>query len=797
MLVSLKWLRDYVDIDVDPKTFGDKMTMTGTKTETIENLGDEISGVVVAKIVDIQPHPDAEKLVVTQVDIGKKENIQIVTGAKNIKVGDIIPLATHGSNLPGGIKIKKSKLRGIESNGMMCSAKELGIDEKFVEDYKKNGIFILDMEDSYKLGKDIKDVLGLDDAIIDFELTSNRPDCKSMIGIAREAAVTLDNKLKFPNIIVKEESDKDMNISVEIKDNDLCTRYLARKVTDIKIERSPYWMQRRLIESGIRPINNIVDITNFVMIEMGQPMHAFDMRQINGDKIVVKTPDKEEIFTTLDGQERQIDEDTLMICDADKNLGLAGIMGGLDSEVKEDTKEILFESAVFNKENIRKSSKRLGLRTEASSRFEKGVSEENAKLAIERAAQLVELLGAGKVVKGLVDTYPNPKQVQKLTIDPIRINKRIGIDIPMDKFCSILESLEFKCNLKTSNELELEVPYFRLDIVEEADIFEEIARIYGFENIPSVQLQGNSTAGVKTDKQKYVDNIKNTAIACGLYETITYSFVSPKGLDRVKIPEDSKLRDVVKLINPLGEDTSIMRSTMLANMMDVLSTNNSHNVEKANIFECGHIFTPDDMAGVEETRLCLGMYGDNVDFYTLKGVLEKIFQRNGIKNPKFVAQKENTSYHPGRCADVFVDGRHIATLGEAHPQVCDNYNISKRVYLSEVNVDIMFELSDLSIVFSQLPKYPSITRDIALLLDEKIQVGQIEEVIMEKANELVEACNLFDVYKGAQIEEGKKSVAYSIVYRSLEKTLTDDDIAQVHSSILKALEEKLDAKLRD
>lgn len=797
MLVSLKWLRDYVDINVDPKTFGDKMTMTGTKTETVENLGEEISKVVVAKIMDIQPHPDADKLVVTQVDIGQDENIQIVTGAKNIKLGDYIPLATHGSTLPGGVKIKKSKLRGVPSNGMMCSAKELGIDEKYVEDYKKNGIFILDMEDSYNPGDDIKDVLGINDAIIDFELTSNRPDCRSIIGIAREAAVTLNQKIKYPEISVNEGADEEIDIDVQIMDTDLCTRYLARKVVDVKIEKSPYWMQRRLIESGIRPINNIVDITNYVMLEMGQPMHAFDMRQIEGNKIIVKKSDREDKFKTLDEQERLVDTNTLMICDANKDLALAGIMGGMDSEVKYDTKEILFESAVFNRENIRKTSKRLGLRTEASSRFEKGVSEENAKLAIERAAQLVELLGAGKVVKGLVDSYPNPRAQQTLTVDPQKINRRIGIDIGMDEFCSILENLEFECDLKSSNELLLKVPHFRLDIVEEADIFEEIARIYGFENIPSVQLQGNSTAGVKTDKQKYIDKIKDTAIACGLYEILTYSFVSPKGLDKIRIPEDSKLRDLVKLINPLGEDTSIMRSTMIANMMDVLATNNSHNVEKAHIFECGHVFTPDDMAGVEETRLCVGIYGDEADFYLLKGIVEKIFQRTGIKNPIFVAQKENTSYHPGRCADVFVGDKILGTIGEMHPEVSENYNISKRVYVAEINVDSMFDVADLTIVFSQLAKYPSITRDIALLIDDEIEVGQIEKIIMSANSDLLEGCKLFDVYKGDQIENGKKSVAYSIVYRSAEKTLTDDDIVEVHESILSALEEKLGAKLRD
>lgn len=796
MLVSLKWLRDYVDIDLDAQTFGDKMTMTGTKTETVEYYGQEISNVVVGKILKIEDHPDADKLVVTQVDVGQDQPIQIVTAAKNVSEGDYIPLALHGSKLPGGLSIKKGKLRGVESNGMMCSCKELGIDEKFVEDYKKNGIYLLDMEDSYTPGMDIKEVLGLNDAVIDFELTSNRPDCRCMIGIAREAAVTLGTKTKYPEISVKEESDKAIDVDIQIENPDLCSRYLARRITDVKIEKSPYWMQRKLIEAGVRPINNIVDITNFVMLEMGQPMHAFDMREIGNNKIVVKNAKEGQVFTTLDEQERKLDSEMLMITNGEKNLGLAGIMGGLDSGIKDDTVEIMFESAVFNRENIRKSSKKLGLRSEASSRFEKGVSLDNAELALERAAQLVEALGAGKVMKGKVDVYPQVKPVQTITVSPRRINARVGVDIPMDKFCSILEELEFKCNLVSEDELILEVPSFRLDIEQEADIFEEIARIYGFENIPSVQLQGNSTAGVKTDKQKYLEKVKDTAIACGLYEILTYSFVSPKGLDKIRVSQDSKLRDVVKLINPLGEDTSIMRTTLIPNMLDVLYTNASRNIDQAATFECGHVFTPDDMAGVEETRICIGMYGDDVDFFVLKGIVEKIFERVGLGGHKYLADEENTSFHPGRCADILCDNKYLGTIGEVHPQVLSNYGIGKRVYIAEIDLDTVYSLANDTIIFKSLPKYPAITRDIALVVEDKIEVASIEEVIMDNAGGLVEACRLFDVYKGEQIGQGYKSVAYSIVYRSLEKTLTDDDVVAVHDKILAQLKARLGAELR-
>lgn len=797
MLVSLKWLREYVDIDVDAQTFGDMMTMTGTKTETVEYYGSEVSNVVVGKILEIKPHPNADKLVVAQVDVGAESTIQIVTGAKNVKENDYIPVALDNSTLPGGVVIKKGELRGVESNGMMCSAKELNIDEKYIEIYKRNGIYILDMEENYVPGTDIKDVLGLNDAVIDFELTANRPDCRCMIGIAREAAVTLNKKIRYPEINVKEESDKDIDVEISIENAELCKRYMARRVTDVKIAKSPYWMQRRLIEAGVRPINNLVDITNYVMLETGQPMHAFDMREIGNNKIVVKTASDGDVFMTLDGQNRKLDSEILMITNGEKYLGVAGIMGGEDSGIKNDTVEIMLETATFNTENIRKSSKKLGLRSEASARFEKGVSEETARIALERAAQLIEELGVGKVMKGVVDVHPSKKEPQTITVSPNRINKRIGIDLPMDKFCKILEDLEFGCDLKSEDELVLQVPHFRLDIEQEACIFEEIARIYGFENIPSEQLQGNTTAGAKTDKQKFIDRIKETAVACGLYESLTYSFVSPRGLDKIRVTEDSKLRDVVKLLNPLGEETSIMRTTLVPNMLDVIYTNVSRNIDEVALFECGHIFTPEEMAGVEETKLCIGMYGKDVDFFTLKGVIEKIFERIGMKSYSYVAEKEKTTFHPGRCADIVADGKVIATMGEIHPYVLDNYGLGKRVYVAEIKVDDVYELADNTIVFKSLPKYPAITRDIALLLKSDVEVADVEKIIMDNGEGLVETCKLFDVYVGNQIEEGYKSIAYSIVYRSLEKTLTENDIVDVHSKILSELESKLGAKLRD
>ncbi|WP_101773126.1 phenylalanine--tRNA ligase subunit beta [Peptostreptococcus faecalis] len=797
MLVSLKWLKDYVDIDVDAKVFGDMMTMTGTKMETVEYLGEEISNVVVGKILSIELHPDADKLVVTKVEIGKNKEVQIVTGAKNINVGDYIPLALVGAKLPGGVSINEGVLRGVESFGMMCSSSELGIDEKFVEDYKKDGIYILDYKDEYETGRDIREELDLKDAIIDFELTSNRPDCRCVLGIAREAAVTLGKKIKYPEINVVEESGKNIDVEVSIKNSELCTRYMARRVTEVKIEPSPYWMQRRLIEAGVRPINNIVDITNYVMLEMGQPMHAFDMREIQNNKIVVKNAEDEDVFVTLDGKERKINSDMLMITNGEINLGIAGTMGGKSSGIKNDTTEIMFESAVFKKENIRKTSKLLGLRSESSSRFEKGISEETAEKALERAAQLVELLNAGKVMKGVIDEYPNKKELETLTVNPKRISSRIGVNLSPNEIIEILESLEFGCELISGTELKIEVPHFRLDIEQEADILEEVTRIYGFENIPSVQLQGNTTAGIKTDKQKYVDKIKTTAMSCGLYEILTYSFVSPKGLDKIRVKEGSKLRDVVKLLNPLGEDTSIMRTTMIPNMLDVLSTNNSRNIEEAKLFELGHVFTPEEMAGTEETRLCIGMYGKQVDFFEIKGVLEKIFERIGLKGHNYIVNSDNPTFHSGRCADIKSGETLLATIGEIHPLVKENYGFSNRVYVAEINLDAIYELIDTTIVFTQLPKYPSVTRDIALLVKDDIEVYQIEKIIEENGEGLVEKCKLFDIYKGNQIEKGYKSIAYSIIYRNPEKTLTEDDVVKVHDNILNELEKQINAKLRE
>ena len=794
MLVPLKWLRDYVDIDIDTQEFADMMTMTGSKVEKVDFFGKETNGVEVCKILEIEQHPDADRLKVTKVEVANGEILQIVTNATNIKVGDYVPVARIGAVLPGDFKIKKGKLRGVLSEGMFCGAEELTIPSAFVEDHKKDGIYILDHQDSFELGMDVRDVLGINNALIEFEITSNRPDCRSIIGIAREAAVTLGKELKYPEIKVQA-CDEEMSFEIDIQ-TDLCKRYCGRVVKDVKVGPSPYWMQRKLIEAGMRPISNIVDITNYVMLELGQPLHAFDLDDIKYNKMTVKMAEEGEKFTTLDGVERTLTSDMLVIGNQDKTLDLAGIMGGENSEIKDTTTSIFIEGASFAKENIRATSKKLGLRTEASSRFEKGIDINLAEEAVNRACQLIEELGCGTVLNGMLDYYPQKEEVQKVTVNPVRINKLLGVNVPMDQFINILESLEFKCNLVSSEVLELEVPTFRLDITEDADILEEIARIYGYDNIPSASLEGNATAGVKTEKQKFIDNVKSNSIACGLNEILTYSFVSPRGVDKINLPADDEKRNFVKIMNPLGEETSVMRTTLIPNMLDVISTNISHKVEEVSAFECGNTFIPQEGLPIETKKYCVGMYGKEVDFFVLKGVIESVLNNVGLKGYEIEPETTNLTFHPGRCAKIVYNNIYIGTFGELHPDVIENYNLGQRVYVAEINIDTVFENLNLTKSYNPLPKYPSTSRDIALIVKDEVFVKQIEDIIKANGEDLVESYKLFDVYKGAQIEEGHKSIAYSITYRSKDKTLTDEDVAKVHEKILSELSEKLNANLR-
>nr|WP_312213371.1 phenylalanine--tRNA ligase subunit beta [Clostridioides sp.] len=794
MLVPLKWLRDYVDIDIDVNEFADKMTMSGSKVEKVDFYGENIENVVVGKILEIKQHENADKLIVTKVDIGEKV-IQIVTGAQNVSEGDYIPVAVHGAKLPGGVKIKTGKLRGEVSEGMMCSAEELGIDPHYVKENSKDGILLLDFEDSYELGKDVREVLGLNDALIEFEITSNRPDCRCILGIAREAAVTLGKNTKYPKVEVKE-SDEEIKFDINIENPDLCRRYSARMVRDVKIEPSPYWMQRKLIEAGVRPINNIVDITNFVMLELGQPMHAFDLKQVSTGKIIVRNAEDGEKFVTLDDTERELDKDMLVITNGERSLALAGVMGGANSEVTDDTTEILFESANFKAENVRATSKKLGLRTESSSRFEKGINQDLANLAVDRAAQLVELLGAGRVLKGVVDEYPTKHEPKSITVNVDRINRLIGVEIPASEMIAILESLEFKCELNSSNEIIAKVPSFRLDMEQEADFVEEIARIYGYDKIPTLELEGNPTIGMKTDKQKFSDTVKDSLVALGSDEILTYSFVSPRGIDKINEPKDSTRHNFVKILNPLGEETSVMRTTLIPNMLDVVATNVSHRVEELSVFELGHIFEAAVVEPNQLDRLCIGMYGKGKDFFTLKGMVETVFEKIGFAGYEIEPENNNTTFHPGRCAKIVYNNKNIGTLGELHPDVIENYDLGQRVYVAEIDVDSVFANSDETALYKPLPKYPSTSRDIALVVKDNIYVKQIDDIISANGKGLVEDFKLFDVYTGNQIEKGYKSIAYSITYRSKDRTLTDEDVAKVHDKILSELSEKLDANLR-
>ena len=794
MLVPLKWLRDYVDIDRETQEFADMMTMTGSKVEKVEFFGKETNGVEVCKILEIEQHPDADRLKVTKVEVADGQILQIVTNATNINVGDYVPVARIGAVLPGDFKIKKGKLRGVLSEGMFCGAEELTIPSQYVEEHKKDGIYILDHQDSFELGMDVREALGINDALIEFEITSNRPDCRSIIGIAREAAVTLGKELKYPQITVNG-SDEEMKFEIDVQ-TELCKRYCGKVIKDVKVGPSPYWMQRRLIEAGMRPINNIVDITNYVMLELGQPLHAFDLEDIKYDKMIVKLAQEGEKFTTLDGVQRTLTSDMLVIGNQDKTLDLAGIMGGENSEVKDNTTSIFLEGASFAKENIRATSKKLGLRTEASSRFEKGIDVNLTEAAVNRACQLIEELGCGTVLNGMLDYYPKKEEVQKITANPERINKLLGVNVPMDQFINILERLEFKCNLISSDKLELEVPSFRLDICEDADILEEVARIYGYENIPSATLEGNATAGVKTNKQKFMDNVKSNSIAVGLNEILTYSFVSPRGVDKLNLAEDDERREFVKIINPLGEETSVMRTTLIPNMLDVISTNLSHKVEEVYAFECGNTFRPQEGLPVETKKLSIGMYGKEVDFFAIKGAVETILKNVGFDGYEVEPETKNLTSHPGRCAKLVYNNICIGTFGELHPDVLENYDLNQRVYIAEIDIDLVFENLNNSKVYNPLPKYPATTRDIALLVKDEVFVKQIEDIIKANGSDILESYQLFDVYKGAQIEEGHKSIAYSITYRSKDKTLTDEDVAKVHDKIVSELSEKLNANLR-
>lgn len=799
MDLSMKWLADYIDCtDMPIKKFCYDMTMSGSKVERFDTEGEEISKVVVGKLLSVVPHENSDHLVVCQVEVGADEPVQIVTGASNVEAGQYVPVALDGSTLPGGVKIKKGKLRGVESNGMLCSLGELGLT---VHDFPyaiENGIFILGDDCDLTVGRDIKEAIGLNDTTVEFEITSNRPDCMSVIGLAREAHATFDRpyNVKTPGFKGVCGDINDI-LSVKIENTKLCPRYMAGVVKNVKIGPSPRWMRERLRACGVRPINNFVDITNFVMLEYGHPMHAFDLRYVNGSSIIVRNAKAGEKITTLDGVERELSEEMLVIADADKPVAVAGVMGGEYSGIMDDTKSVVFEAACFDGASVRTTAKKLGMRTDASSRYEKGLNPNNTCEALMRACQLVEELGAGEVLKTYIDCDYSDKAHSTVDFDPRWINSFLGTDIPEADMVKYLESLDFKIENG-----KVVAPYFRIDIECKADVAEEIARIYGYNNIPSTIIDGVAKAR-KTPKQKFERSISEALLALGVNEITTYSFISPKYLDKINLPADGKLRNTVKITNPLGEDTSIMRTSILPSMCEVLARNYNYRNPSVSFFELGNEYIPVDgeVLPVEPARLSIGMYGSEYDFYSIKGVIEALLDRIGVSDYDVEAAKadcgieEVSAFHPGRAAVIIKDGTPLGIFGELHPDVLKNYDIGVKAYAAKLLVPEMMNVAVVDKVYKPLPKYPATTRDISVVCDDALPVAHIEKAISKAVGKILESITLFDVYKGKQIESGKKSVSYSIVMRSHDGTLTDEQADSAMKKALKALAE-LGAELR-
>ena len=782
MNLSLNWLKEFVDIQgIDPHEFSEAVTMTGSKVESFQVEGEDISKVVVGKVLSIDRHPDADKLVVCQINVGI-ETIQIVTGASNLTVGDLVPVALDGSTLPGGVKIKKGKLRGVESFGMMCSLAELNLTVNDFPYAIEDGIFVL--QEDCKPGDDIKEILHLNDTVVEFEITPNRPDCLSVIGLAREAAVTFDKPLNLHTPVVKE-SDGNINdmLSVEFLDPTDCPRYMNRIVTDIKIEPSPLWLRERLRSSGVRPINNIVDITNYVMLEYGQPMHAFDYRFVKGNKIVVRKADKGEQIVTLDGITRDLTENMLVIANAEGPMAVAGVMGGEYSGIMEDTTTVVFESANFRGPAIRNTSRALALRTDSSAKYEKGLDSENCVPALERACELVELLGAGKVVRGVIDVNNAKREPTKIKLDADWINSFIGINVKKERMVEILTNLGFELNGDM-----ITVPSFRADVEHKADIAEEIARIYGYNNIETTQIRG-SAASKLTARQMAENNVFNTLIAQGYSEVQTFSFISPKFYDKMLVPQDSELRNSIKILNPLGEDTSIMRTFSLPSMMEVVSTNYASRNLSAKLFEIATEYIPTNEGELpyEPKKIVIGAYGENYDYYDLKGAVEEIIAQLNIKDFDIEASGDIPWFHPGRCAVIKLGDDVLGELGEVHPLAVKNYGMDVKVYAASLDLNTLIKHSNSEKTYHKMPRFPAATRDLGLICDADMPVITIEKTIKKAAGKLLEDIKLFDVYTGAQVLSGKKSVAYNIVLRAADRTLTVEEADNTVNKILKAL----------
>ncbi len=794
MNLSMRWLGDYVRLDkeITPRAYSAALTMSGSKVEGYEVEGSEIDKVVVGKVLSIVKHPNADSLVICQVDVGAGQPVQIVTGATNVVEGALVPVALDGSTLPGGKKIHKGKLRGEVSEGMMCSLGELGLT---VHDFPyaiEDGIFLL--EEDCQVGQDIRSAIGFDDTCVEFEITSNRPDCLSVLGLARETAATYQKPLTLPHPAVEKTADDIHNyLSVEVKNPELCPRYIARMAKNIKIEPSPRWMRERLRASGVRPINNIVDITNYVMLEYGQPMHAFDYQYVKGGKIIVRNAADGETITTLDDVKRTLTPDMLVIADESAPTAVAGVMGGEFSGINENTHMIVFESANFKGSSVRITAKKLGMRTEASGRYEKGLDPQCCLPAVERACQLVEQLGAGEIMGGMIDVDHSQKEPHTIPFTPDWINRFLGIEIPAEQMLEILARVEVSYDKEKNL---LICPSFRADLEEKADIAEEVARFYGYDKIPVTAIRGVAEAA-HTPRQKFDRKVQEILLGCGLHEVITYSFISPKYYDKIRLPGDSPLRRSVVISNPLGEDTSVMRTTAIPSMMEVLSRNYNNRNPSAWMYEVATEYHPkgEDQLPDEIPNVVIGLYGSDADYFTLKGMAELLLERLGIEDWDIEAVTDNPTFHPGRCARLTAGGEEIGLLGEIHPAVCENYGIGTKVYLAKLDADRLFALGSDDLSYHPLPRFPATSRDIALLCDDRLPVRTLEKAIRAAAGNLLEKLELFDVYKGQQIPEGKKSVAMSLTLRAADRTLTDEESDGLMAKVVAALE-KVGAYLR-
>ena len=795
MKISLNTLKYYVDINVPVEELCDKMVMAGFEVESIESEGDKLVNVVVARIVDIKPHEDSDHLQICQMDIGKEEPIQIVTGAQNIKVGDLVPAALDDSYLPNGMHIVKGKLRGVPSNGMLCSGEELCLTEADYEGASVHGILIL--KDTHPVGTDMREVLGLDDYIIDFKITANRPDCNCFIGVAKEIGVVLGTEFKAPVPTYKTVGGNINDyISIDVQNFDLCPRYIGRVVKNLRIKESPDWMQKTLLASGMRPINNIVDITNFVMLETGQPLHAFNYNDLEGKQIIVRNAKEGESITTLDGKDYNLTPDMLVIADGEKPSCLAGIMGGKESEIESDTKDLFLESAKFRRDNIRHTGRALGIRTEASGRYEKGIDIVNTQYASERALQLIYDLDAGDIIDGVIDCNQGLPEDKIITVTTDKIMELIGVDVPDEKIVEILNRLGLNTTIN-GKEITCRVPSIRDDIDGRADLAEEVMRIYGYDHIVGTPMRGTVVRGKLLPERIKTNKIKKLLNGAGAYEIATYSFIASKAIDTLNLAQDDERRNQIKILNPLGDEYSVMRTQLTTSMLTVLATNINKKIADGRFFEISKRFVPKALPLTEQPEelatLSIGIYGKDEDFFTLKGIIEAICKLMGAHTQ--YERSAEPYLHPGRQAKVLANNKNIGVFGEVHPSVAGDYGIDCRVYVAEIKLDVLLGIEKRKTVYKPLPKFPAVERDFAMLVDKDVPVGTLERAISSGAGRLCEKIELFDVYEGAQIPDGKKSVAFSVWLRSQDSTLTDKEIDEANAKIIKKLE-SVGAELR-